>query len=75
MKKLIIFGGTGYLGTNLATSLSKEFYVSVTGRKDRSLFSSDPFRDFDIGYHKLEIKHVPRVFSRINLGLSCIQII
>lgn len=66
MKKLVIFGGTGYLGTNLATSLSKEFYVSVTGRRDRSLYSSHLFNGCDIGYHRLEIKHIHRVYRLID---------
>jgi UDP-glucose 4-epimerase len=66
MKKLIIFGGTGYLGTNLATSLSKDFYVSVTGRRDRSLYSRNQFKDCNIDYHKLEIKHLPSVYRLID---------
>lgn len=66
MKKLIIFGGTGYLGTNLAISLSKEFYVSVTGRRHQALYSSALFKDCNIDYHRLEIKNIPRVYRLID---------
>jgi len=34
MKKVLILGGTGYIGTNLALYLCNEYEVTVTGRKN-----------------------------------------
>ena len=55
MKKIIIFGGTGYLGTNLATKLSQKFIVSVTGTRDLSPVFKQLFKSHNISYNKTEI--------------------
>jgi UDP-glucose 4-epimerase len=33
MKKILIFGGSGYIGMNLALSLSNDFQLTITGRR------------------------------------------
>jgi UDP-glucose 4-epimerase len=66
MKKLIIFGGTGYLGTNLATKLSQKFIVSVTGRRDLSPVFMQLFKTHNISYYKAEIKNLPMIYSLID---------
>lgn len=38
MKKVLILGGTGYIGTNLAIYLSEFYDITVTGRSDLNIF-------------------------------------
>jgi UDP-glucose 4-epimerase len=66
MKKLVIFGGSGYLGTNLAKSLSKEFAVTVTGRYELVPFLKDLFSNKSISYHKIDIRNLIEIFSIID---------
>ena len=38
MKKVLILGGTGYIGTNLAIYLSEFYDITVTGRSNLNIF-------------------------------------
>jgi UDP-glucose 4-epimerase len=38
MKKVLILGGTGYIGTNLSIYLSEFYDITVTGRSDLNIF-------------------------------------
>jgi UDP-glucose 4-epimerase len=66
MKKLIILGGTGYLGTNLATNLSNKFLVTVTGKRNLFPFLQELFNTQNISYHKTEIINLRKIFSLID---------
>lgn len=66
MKKLIILGGTGYLGTNLATNLSKGFVVTVTGKRDLFPFLQELFNSQNISYHKTKISNLRKIYSLID---------
>jgi UDP-glucose 4-epimerase len=66
MKKIIIFGGTGYLGTNLALSLSEQFKVTVTGRRDVAPFLKILLNNKKIHIEKLEIGNLREAYSLID---------
>lgn len=66
MKKIIIFGGTGYLGTNLALSLSEQFKVTVTGRRDVGPFLNILFDTKKVQIEKLQISNLRNAYSLID---------
>jgi UDP-glucose 4-epimerase len=66
MKKLIIVGGTGYLGTNLATNLSEKFVVTVTGKRNLFPFLQELFNSQNISYHQTEINNLRKIYSLID---------
>jgi len=66
MKKVIIFGGTGYLGTNLALSLSEKFKVTVTGRKDVAPFLKVLLNSKNVNIEKIEIMDLRRAYSLVD---------
>ena len=66
MKKVIIFGGTGYLGTNLALSLSEKFKVTVTGRKDVAPFLKVLLNSKNVHIEKIEIRDLRRAYSLVD---------
>lgn len=65
MKKIIIFGGTGYLGTNLALSLSEKFKITVTGRKDVAPFLKVLLNSKNVHIEKIEIRDLHKAYSLI----------
>lgn len=65
MKKIIIFGGTGYLGTNLALSLSEKFKITVTGRKDVAPFLKVLLNSKNVHIEKIEIGDLHKAYSLI----------
>ena len=66
MKKLIIFGGTGYLGANLATRLSKKFDVTVTGKHALVPFFKELFSNENISHHRIDIRKLAEIYSLID---------
>lgn len=66
MKKIIIFGGTGYLGTNLALSLSEQFKVTVTGRRDVAVFLKVLLNSKNVHIEKIEISKLSGAYSLID---------
>ena len=52
MKKVLILGGTGYIGTNLALYLCNEYEVTVTGRKNTNKILS---KNKNINFLKLKL--------------------
>jgi len=55
MKKVLILGGTGYIGTNLALYLCNEYEVTVTGRKNTNKILS---KNKNINFLKLKLSDV-----------------
>lgn len=66
MKKLLIVGGSGYLGTNLAVSLSEKYNVTVTGRHSLTPFFKELFSNKNISYHKIDIRNLTEIYSVID---------
>jgi UDP-glucose 4-epimerase len=64
MKKVLILGGTGYIGTNLAIYLSEFYDITVTGRSKLNIFlQNNPkikFKKFtlsNLDMHKSIVEH------------------
>jgi UDP-glucose 4-epimerase len=66
MKKVIIFGGTGYLGTNLALRLSEQFKVTITGRRDVAPSLKILLSNKKVHIEKLEIRNLREAYSLID---------
>ena len=63
---IIIFGGTGYLGTNLALSLSEKFKVTVTGRKDVVPYLKVLLNSKNVHIEKIVIGDLRKAYSLID---------
>ena len=66
MKKVLILGGTGYIGTNLAIYLSEFYDITVTGRSNLNVFlqkySKIKFKALKLG-DKNELKSIVKNFD------------
>lgn len=66
MKKVLILGGTGYIGTNLAIYLSEFYDITVTGRSNLNVFlqkySKIKFKALKLG-DKSELKLIVKNFD------------
>ena len=54
-KKILILGGTGYLGSNIAINLSEGCDVTVTGKQPLNIFLEENLLKNNIQYKKLKL--------------------
>jgi len=68
MKKVLILGGTGYLGSNIATSLSSYCYVTITGRKSVKSYFLNIFQDKNIIFETTDLLDLNKIFALIDVN-------
>ena len=66
MKKILILGGTGYLGLNIASSLSLFCSVTVTGRNYLHSNVFNFLQEKNINFEQVSILNLRRIFSMID---------
>jgi len=65
MKKILIIGGTGYLGFNLAAHLSNNYAVTVTGKKPLKSDLLNFFYNKNIVFEQADIIYINKIFRLI----------
>jgi len=68
MKKILIIGGTGYLGFNLAAHLSNNYAVTVTGKKPLKFDLLNFFYDKNIVFEQADIIYINKIFRLIEMN-------
>jgi UDP-glucose 4-epimerase len=66
VKRVLILGGTGYLGSNIALHLSNYCSITVAGRKSLNPYFCDSFEENSVNFQQVNISHLHEVFKLIN---------
>jgi UDP-glucose 4-epimerase len=65
MKKILIIGGTGYLGFNIAANLCSNYAVTVVGKKPLKSDLLNFFHDKNIVFEQVDIINLNKIFRLI----------
>jgi UDP-glucose 4-epimerase len=65
MKKILIIGGTGYLGFNIAANLCSNYTVTVLGKKPLKSDLLNFFHDKNIVFEQVDIINLNKIFRLI----------
>jgi UDP-glucose 4-epimerase len=68
VKKVLILGGTGYLGSNIALHLSSYCSITVAGRKSLNPYFRDSFEEKGVNFQQVDISYLKKVFKLIDIN-------